>query len=135
VEATETNPALTPAPPELIAKAEALVSQYEVECFWFRHPDAKARLLEESAGYSKDFDVFHDEVRELDPIAMKMEWIAISDKAEEEITRLADTRIDMPIGVAFVDDRGESGWIGSNPDLRIHYGSLRGRWPTITEIE
>ncbi|MFM2243079.1 MAG: hypothetical protein RLZ97_1934 [Verrucomicrobiota bacterium] len=66
---------------------------------------------------------------------MKMEWIAISDKAEEEITRLADTQTDMSIGVAFVDEEGEPGWIGSNPDLKIHYGSLRGCWPTISEVE
>jgi len=73
--------------------------------------------------------------RELDPIAMKIEWITISDKAEEEIIRLADTRPDMPIGVAFVDDKGEPGWIGANPDLRIHYGSIRGCWPTISAVD
>jgi hypothetical protein len=73
--------------------------------------------------------------RELHPIAMKMEWIAISDKAEEEIIHLADTQLDMPIGVAFVDENGEPGWIGANPDLQIHYGSLRGCWPTISAVE
>lgn len=70
--------------------------------------------------------------RELNPIAMKEEWITISDKAEEEIIRLADTQIDMPIGVAFVDENGEPGWIGDNPSLRIHHGSLRGCWPVIS---
>jgi hypothetical protein len=73
--------------------------------------------------------------RELNPIEMKMEWIAISDKAEEEITRLADTQLDMPIGVAFVDDKGEPGWIGSNPALHLHYGSLRGCWPVISSSD
>jgi hypothetical protein len=73
--------------------------------------------------------------RELNPIEMKMEWITISDKADAEITRVADTMIDMPIGVAFVDDKGEPGWIGSNPDLKIHYGSLRGCWPTLGAVE
>jgi hypothetical protein len=34
-----------PAPPELIAKAEALVREYEIQCFWFRHPDAKVRFM------------------------------------------------------------------------------------------
>lgn len=41
LEATE--PDLTPAPPELIAKAEALVREYGAQCFWFWHPDAKVR--------------------------------------------------------------------------------------------
>lgn len=35
----------SPAPPELIAKAEALVREYDVQCFWFRHPDAKVSRL------------------------------------------------------------------------------------------
>lgn len=69
--------------------------------------------------------------RELNPIAMKEEWITICDKAEEEMIRLADTRIDMPIGVAFVDEQGEPGWIGRNPALRVHHGCLRGCWPVM----
>jgi len=40
-----TDPAQTPAPPELIAKAEALVREYSVHCFWFWHPDAKVRFM------------------------------------------------------------------------------------------
>jgi len=51
------------------------------------------------------------------------------------ITRVADIIIDLPIGVAFVDDKGEPGWIGSNPALKIHYGSLRGCWPTVSAVE
>jgi hypothetical protein len=35
----------TPAPPELIARAEALVREYDVHCFWFRHPEAKVRFF------------------------------------------------------------------------------------------
>lgn len=35
----------TPAPPELIARAEALVREYDVHCFWFRHPEARVRFL------------------------------------------------------------------------------------------
>jgi len=69
--------------------------------------------------------------RELNPIAMKEEWITICDKAEEEILHLANTQIDMPIGVAFVNDQGEPGWIGADPTLRIHHGSLRGCWPVM----
>jgi len=69
--------------------------------------------------------------RKLDPIALKEEWIAATDRAREEITRLADEQLDMPIGVAFVDDKAEPGWIRSNPSLKVHHPSLRGCWPTI----
>ena len=67
--------------------------------------------------------------RHLDPIEMKMEWIEMCDKAEAEMIHLADTQPDMPIGVAFVDAKGEPGWIGRDPTLRIHRLSLRGSWP------
>lgn len=73
--------------------------------------------------------------RSLDPIAMKLEWIEICDRAEDEMIRLADTTLDMPIGVAFVDDRGEPAWIGRNPSLRIHHPSLRGCWPVLGTAE
>ncbi|MCX6865699.1 MAG: nucleotidyl transferase AbiEii/AbiGii toxin family protein [Verrucomicrobia bacterium] len=69
--------------------------------------------------------------RDLDPIAMKMEWIEMCERAEEEMIHLADTQLDMPIGVAFVDGRGEPGWIGRDPTLRIHRLSLRGCWPAM----
>ena len=69
--------------------------------------------------------------RDLDPIAMKMEWIEMSERAEEEMIHLADTQLDMPIGVAFVDEHGEPGWIGRDPTLRIHRLSLHGCWPVI----
>ncbi len=35
--------------------------------------------------------------RDLDPIAMKMEWIEMCERAEEEMIRLADTQLAMPI--------------------------------------
>lgn len=35
----------SPAPPELIARAEALVKEYDAQCFWFRHPEAKISRL------------------------------------------------------------------------------------------
>jgi hypothetical protein len=35
-------PPPTPASPELIARASALVQEHP-ECFWFRHPDARIR--------------------------------------------------------------------------------------------
>jgi hypothetical protein len=39
-------PPPTPAPPELIARASALVERHP-ECFWFRHPEARIRYLED----------------------------------------------------------------------------------------
>lgn len=71
------------------------------------------------------------QARQLDPVTLKEEWIAASDKAREEITMLADENPDMPIGVAFVDDQGRPGWIRSNRSLTIHRPSLRGCWPTL----
>lgn len=34
-----------PVPPELVAKAEAAVREYEVQCFWFWHPEARIRTM------------------------------------------------------------------------------------------
>ena len=42
----EEFPPPTPAPPELIARATALVKDHH-ECFWFRRPDAPVRYLED----------------------------------------------------------------------------------------
>jgi len=70
--------------------------------------------------------------RKLDPISLKEEWIEVSDRAREEMTLLADENLDMPIGVAFVNDQGNPGWIRSNPSLKIHHPSLRGCWPVIS---
>jgi hypothetical protein len=39
-------PAPTPAPPELIEQASSLVRQHP-ECFWFWHPEARVRHLED----------------------------------------------------------------------------------------
>jgi hypothetical protein len=69
--------------------------------------------------------------RSLDSIAMKEEWTDFHDKARQELTFLADEQPDMPIGVAFVDEKGEPGWIRSNPSLKIHAPSLRGCWPSV----
>ena len=71
------------------------------------------------------------QARKLDPVALKEEWITVSDSAREEMTQLADENPNMPIGVAFVDDRGHPGWIRSDPSLKIHHPSLRGCWPTM----
>lgn len=71
------------------------------------------------------------QARQLNAIALKQEWIAASDRAREELTALADEAPDTPIGVAFVDEKGEPGWIRANPALRVHRPSLRGCWPTM----
>ena len=75
--------------------------------------------------------VYEIQARNLDPIAMKNEWTDFHERAREELTQLADEQPDMPIGVAFVDEKGEPGWIRSNPSLKIHAPSLRGCWPSI----
>lgn len=75
------------------------------------------------------------QAREFDPVALKKTWIEMSDRAEAEITRLADTQPDMPIGVAFVDPAGSPGWIGNDPTLRPHPASLRGCWPEVYPVE
>jgi hypothetical protein len=72
------------------------------------------------------------QARKLDPIALKEEWIEVSDRAREEMTLLADENPDMPIGVAFVNDHGNPGWIRANHSLKIHHPSLRGCWPVIS---
>jgi hypothetical protein len=69
------------------------------------------------------------QARKLDPFALKEEWVPATDRAREEMTLLANEQPDLPIGVAFVDDRGEPGWIRRNPALRVHRPSLRGCWP------
>jgi len=74
------------------------------------------------------------QARQLDPIELKKAWIAMSDRADEQITRLADERPEIPIGVAFVDEAGTPGWIARDPGLRIHHPSLRGCWPTVRAV-
>ena len=69
--------------------------------------------------------------RALDPRALKEAWIALSDEAEAKMVKLADERPDLPIGVAFVDEKGKPGWIGDNPELRVHAPSVRGCSPVV----
>jgi hypothetical protein len=73
--------------------------------------------------------------RALNPVALKMAWIKMSDEAEAKMIRLADERPDLPIGVAFVDAAGKPGWIGDDPTLRLHAASVRGCWPKIHGLE
>ena len=69
--------------------------------------------------------------RNIDQIALKIAWTEMHVQAEEEMTQLADTQPDMPIGVAFVDAHGQPGWIGNDPTLKIHYPSIYGCLPTV----
>jgi hypothetical protein len=39
-------PLATPAPAELVQRATALVQEHP-ECFWFRHPEARIRFVED----------------------------------------------------------------------------------------
>jgi len=73
--------------------------------------------------------------RAMNPVALKMAWIEMSDAAEAEMIRLADEQPDLPIGVAFVDATGKPGWLGSDPTLRLHAPSVRGCWPTVHGVE
>jgi hypothetical protein len=73
--------------------------------------------------------------RALDPVALKIAWIEMSDQAEAEMIRVADERPGLPIGVAFLDAAGRPGWIGDDPSLRSHLPSLRGCWPLIHDLE
>jgi hypothetical protein len=75
------------------------------------------------------------QARKLDPVALKMAWIEMSDRAEAEMIRVADEQPDLPIGVAFVDASGKPGWIGDDPTLRLHAPSVRGCWPTVHGLE
>ena len=75
------------------------------------------------------------QARRIDPIELKKAWIAMSDRADAEITRLADTRPEIPIGVAFVGATGQPGWIGKDPTLSIHRPSIRGCLPVVEGVE
>jgi hypothetical protein len=73
--------------------------------------------------------------RAIDPIALKMEWLEMSNAAEAKMIQVADERPDLPIGVAFVDSAGNPGWIGDDPTLRPHAPSVRGCWPKVRGLE
>jgi hypothetical protein len=72
--------------------------------------------------------------RALDPVALKAEWVVMSDEAEAQMVAVADALPDVPIGVAFVDASGTPGWIGTDTSLRVHAPSVRGCWPTVHGI-
>lgn len=47
VPVTIEEPPRVPAPPDLLARAEAMVKKYDVQCFWFRHPEARVKYLDD----------------------------------------------------------------------------------------
>jgi hypothetical protein len=73
--------------------------------------------------------------RSLDPQALKRAWIEMSDEAEAQILKLADSRPEIPIGVAFVDAAGHPGWIGNDSSLAIHAPCVRGCLPVVDGLE
>ena len=75
------------------------------------------------------------QARNLNPRALKEAWTQMAIDAAEEITRLADTRPDTPIGVAFVDSAGRPGWLGDNPSLCVRYPSFRGCVPRLNGLD
>jgi hypothetical protein len=44
---TMVEPPRIPAPPELVARAEALVRKFDLQCFWFRHPEACVKYIDD----------------------------------------------------------------------------------------
>ena len=67
--------------------------------------------------------------RNIDLIELKKAWIEISDEAEQELIALADEEPEMPIGVAFLNGKGEPGWYRDDPSLTIHPITVRGCLP------
>jgi hypothetical protein len=47
VSAAIVEPPRIPAPPDLVARAEALVKKYDSRCFWFRHPEARVKYMDD----------------------------------------------------------------------------------------
>ena len=70
--------------------------------------------------------------RDIDPVALKTAWIEMTDNAFTEMTTIADSLPDTPIGVAFVDSEGIPGWIGDDSTLAIHAPSIRGCLPVVS---
>lgn len=69
--------------------------------------------------------------RKLDAVELKKKWLTMSERAETEINKLAESQPHLPIGVAFVDSKGEPGWPGRQPSLSVHPPSLLGCWPEV----
>src|SRR5947209_19570938 len=98
------------------------------------HPPVVAQN-DEAIRSSRSAKLEEIQARALDPVALKMAWIEMSDAAEAKMIRVADERPELPIGVAFVDVAGRPGWIGDDSSLRLHAPSVRGCWPVIHGLE
>ena len=79
--------------------------------------------------------------REIDPVALKREWIEMAVVAEEQILALADAQPDLPIGVVFANADNEPTW-PRDPEvaleaqgLRVHHPTVGGCWPRIAGLE
>ncbi len=73
--------------------------------------------------------------RALDLVALKMTRIEMGNRAEADVTRVADKSPNLPIGVVFVNAEDQSRWIGDDLSLRPHPPSVRGCWPTVHGLE
>lgn len=86
------------------------------------------QLMKRFAKVTKD-EVAEVKARNIDLIELKKAWIEISDEAEQELIGLADEEPEMPIGVAFLNEKGEPGWYRDDPSLTIHPITVRGCLP------
>jgi hypothetical protein len=95
------------------------------------------RLLKWMKRFAKVDSARLEEIRAraIDPVALKMAWLQMSDDAEAKMIRVADEHPDLPTGVAFVDGAGRPGWIGDDPTLRPHAPSVRGCWPKVHRLQ
>lgn len=79
--------------------------------------------------------------REINPVALKSEWIEMAVEAEEKIVALADAQPDLPIGVVFANAAGEPAWPGDpqrpleEQEFTIHHPTVGGCWPRISGVE
>lgn len=79
--------------------------------------------------------------REINPVALKSEWIEMAVEAEEKIVALADAQLDLPIGVVFANAAGEPAWPGDpqrpleEQEFTIHHPTVGGCWPRISGLE
>ena len=79
--------------------------------------------------------------REIDPVALKREWLEMAIAAEEQIIALADAQPDLPIGVVFANADNEPAWprdpeVGLEAQgLRVHHPTVGGCWPRIAGLE
>ena len=75
--------------------------------------------------------------REIDPVALKAAWIEAAGEAEEQMTKFAEVRPDLEIGVAFTDSTNNPRWPGDltksleSQGLHLHLPTVGGCLPRI----